>query len=344
MKAVVRTGLEAKQMELRDVPIPEINDDEALIRVKAVGVCGTDAHMYTGTQLTDIPVIVGHEFSGIVEKIGGRVGNVRVGDRVVSRLNLGVCGTCRACLTGNPHMCEHRTCPGFKLDGAYAEYIKIEAKMLVPLADSVTFEEGAVVEPMAIVTHALLQRAKVDVEDVVVVFGPGPIGLIAMQMAKLAGAAKVIMVGANSDEAKRLPLAKKLGADVVLNAQKVDVEQEVRRLNNGLGPDLVIEASGSVAAINTGIRLLRRQGRMCVLGMVPKRESTVEWLTAAEKSLLLVYNYSSSPWSWNMVTSMLARKAVDAASLISHTAPLEKFAEVFEEIARGNAVKCVLLP
>lgn len=344
MKAIVRTGLQARQMELRDVQIPAINDDEALIRVKAVGICGTDAHMYTGTQLTDIPVIVGHEFSGVVEKVGARVANVKVGDRVVSRLNLGVCWTCRACLTGNPHMCEHRTCPGFKVDGAYAEYIKMEARMLVPLADTVSFEEGAVVEPMAIVTHALLQRTKVEVEDVVVVFGPGPIGLIAMQMAKIAGASKIIMVGANSDEAKRLPLAKKLGADVVLNAQKVDVEAEVRRLNNGLGPDPIIEASGSVTAINTGLRLLRRQGRMCVLGMVPSRESAIEWLTAAEKSLNIVFNYSSSPWSWNMVTSMLARGAIDVKSLISHTALMNDFAGVFEEIANGNAVKCVLLP
>ncbi|MCD8349713.1 MAG: alcohol dehydrogenase catalytic domain-containing protein [Planctomycetaceae bacterium] len=344
MKAIVRTGLGPEQMFLQDVPIPEIEDHEALVRVKAVGVCGTDAHIWSGHVNTEIPVIVGHEFSGIVEKVGSRTSGVAVGDRIVSRLNIGVCGTCRNCLTGNPHMCEERTCPGFKLDGAYAEYIRIDAKQLLKLSDNVSFEEGAVVEPMAIVAHALLQRAKVEVEDVVVVYGPGPIGLIAMQMARIAGAAKVYMVGTNVDEPQRLPLAEKLGADKVFNAQKDDVEKEIRALNDGKGVDLVIDASGAPAAINAGIRLLRRQGRMCVLGLPTKREITVEWLTAAEKSLEIITTYSSAPSAWNMVVSMLGRGAIDAKSLISHLMPMADFKEVFSEITKGNAVKCVLIP
>ncbi len=344
MKAIVRTGPGPEQMFLQDVPIPEIADHEALIRVKAVGICGTDAHIWSGHVSTEIPVIVGHEFSGVVEKIGPRVTGIKPGDRVVSRLNIGVCGTCRNCLTGNPHMCEARTCPGFKLDGAYAEYIRIDAKQLLTLADNVSFEEGAVVEPMAIVAHALLQRAKVEVEDVVVVYGPGPIGLIAMQMARIAGAANVYMVGTDVDEPQRLPLAKKLGADAVFNAQKDDVEAQIRALGHPKGVDLVIEASGAAPAINAGIRLLRRQGRLCVLGLPTKREITVEWLTAAEKSLEIITTYSSAPSAWNLVVSMLARGAIDAKSLISHLVPMAEYKEVFNEIAKGNAVKCVLLP
>lgn len=344
MKAIVRTALDAEQMFLRDLPTPEPGDDDALIRVRAVGICGTDAHMYAGHYDTDIPVVIGHEFAGVVERVGSRVANVRPRDRVVSRLNIGVCGVCRACLTGNPQMCEHRTCPGYKLDGAYAEYIKIDAKMLVPLADSVTFEEAATVEPMAIVAHALLQRTRVEPEDNVVVFGPGPIGLIAMQMARVAGAARVVMVGTDVDARQRLPLAGKLGADKVLNSQQCDVEKEVLALTGGVRPDLIIEASGAAPAVNAGLKLVRRQGRMCVLGLPSRRESAIEWLTAAEKSLEIVFTYSSSPWAWNMAISMLGRGAIDAKSLISHTAPLERYREMFEEIAKGNAIKCVLLP
>ena len=216
MKAIVRTGLEAGEMYLKDLPLPNISEDEVLVRVKAVGICGTDAH----------------EFSGIVEKIGANVNNIKEGDRVVSRLNLGVCGVCRACLTGNPHMCEHRTCPGFKLDGAYAEYIKMDPKMLVKISDNVTYEQGALVEPMAIVAHALLQRTKVESEDFVVIYGPGPIGLIALQMIKINGASKVIMVGTDVDENERLPLAEKLGADYVFNSQKKNIEEEIRKIKN----------------------------------------------------------------------------------------------------------------
>ena len=204
MKAIVRTGHEAGQMYLKELPKPNFNEDEVLIKVKAVGICGTDAHIYSGDVATEIPVVIGHEFSGIVEETGAKVTDIKTGDRIVSRLNLGVCGVCRACLTGNPHMCEHRTCPGFKLDGAYAEYIKMDPKMLVKISENVTYEQGALVEPMAIVTHALLERTKIEPEDLVVIYGPGPIGLIALQMAKLNGASKVIMVGTNVDENQRL--------------------------------------------------------------------------------------------------------------------------------------------
>ncbi len=130
----------------------------------------------------------------------------------------------------------------------------------------------------------------------------------------------------------------------MFNCQKCDVEEEIRALNNDRGVDLVIEATGVASAANTGLRLLRRQGRMCALGIAPSRESTIEWLTAAEKSLQIIFSYSSSPWSWNMVVSMLARKAIDLKSLITHKAPLDKFLDVFEEIAAGNAVKCIFNP
>ena len=344
MKALVRKSLEAEQFFYEDAPKPAYAEDEALIRIKAVGVCGTDYHMWTGGVVTNIPVIPGHEFCGVVEAVGAKVASVKPGDRIVSRLNIAVCGTCRPCLTGNPHMCVHRECPGFKREGAYAEYIAIEAKQLIKLDDSVSFEDGAVVEPLAIVAHSLLERTKVEPEDTVVVFGPGPIGLIALQMAKINGAAKIIAVGTDVDEAMRLPLAAKLGAGITLNAQKQDVEALIMEITGGKGADLVIEASGSEAAINTGIRILRRQGRMCVLGLPSRPQNNVCWLTAAEKSLNLMFSYSSSPWAWNIAVSMLARKAIDVSSLITHRYPLAEFREMFDKIKQGEVVKGVFLP
>lgn len=344
MKALVRKSLEAEQFFYEEVPKPHYKSDEALVRIKAVGVCGTDYHMWTGGVATEVPVIVGHEFCGIVEEVGADVVSVKPGDKIVSRLNVGVCGTCRPCLTGNPHMCVHRQCPGFKKDGAYAEYISIEGKQLIKLGDSVSFEEGAVVEPMAIVAHALLERTKVEPEDVVVVFGPGPIGLIAAQMAGIYGAGKVIVVGTNVDEAIRMPLAEKFGAHLVLNAQTQDIEAEIMKHTGGKGADLVVEASGAEPAINTGLKILRRQGRMCVLGLPSRPQNSIAWLTAAEKSLNIIFNYSSSPWSWNIVTSMLNRGIIDAKSLITHSYPLSEYKEMFDRIRQGEVVKGVFLP
>ncbi|WP_371362812.1 D-arabitol-phosphate dehydrogenase [Sporomusa rhizae] len=344
MKAVVRKSLEPEQMFFEDVPIPEVKENEVLIKVKAVGVCGTDTHMYTGHVVTTVPVIVGHEFCGIVEQLGKKVTSVKIGDKVVSRLNIGVCGICRNCLTGNPHMCEHRTCPGFAIHGAYAEYISMDEKMLLKLNAHIPIEVGATIEPMAIVAHALLERTKIEPEDFVVIFGPGPIGLISLQMANLYGARQVVMVGTNVDEKQRMPLARKIGASYILNAQVDDVAEEIMKLTNNKGADLVIEASGAENAINCGFRVLRRQGRMCVLGLPTGRELNISWLTAAEKALQVIFSYSSSPWSWNLVVHMVNRGAIDTSTLISHIKPLKEYKAMFEEIKKGQVIKGVLLP
>lgn len=344
MKAIVRTSLESGSFELQDVPVPDISEDEVLIKIKAVGVCGTDTHIYYGHIKTAVPVTVGHELSGVVEKIGSKVKNVTVGAHVVTRLNVGVCGSCRACLTGNPQMCEDRTCPGHWVDGAFAEYMKIESKQLMKMSDRLSFEQSAFMEPMACVAHALVERTKVEPEDFVVLFGPGPIGLLALQMAKIYGASKIVVVGTDADENVRLPLAKKLGADYTLNAQRDDVYAEILKITDGKGADLCIECSGARPAINTCLELLRKQGRMSVIGLPGQRELGIQWLTAAEKSLNIVFSYSSSPLSWNMCQSMLERGAIDVQSLISHRAKLDDYEKIFEETKKGNVIKAMLIP
>ena len=344
MKAIVRTSLEPGCMEVQERPIPEIADDEVLIKIKDVGVCGTDVNIYNGRLTTGTDVVIGHELSGVIEKVGAKVTRVKPGDRVVSRLNVGVCGTCKACLSGNPQMCEHRTCPGHWVDGAFAEYMKIEAKQVIKIADNISFEEAAFVEPMACVAHALLERAKVKPEEVVVLYGPGPIGLLALQMAKINGASKVIVVGTENSAQHRLPLAKKLGADMILISSKDDVEKIVRDVTNGEGADLCIDCSGAPSAINSCLRMLRRQGRMCVIGLSREREFPVEWMTAAEKSLELIFSYSSSPTSWNICLSMLERKAIDVKSLITHKENLYGFEKIIEETKKGNVIKALIEP
>ena len=343
MRALVRTSLEPESMEVVEREMPQIAEDEVLIKIKAVGICGTDIHIYYGRITTGTDVVIGHELSGEIVKTGGKVQGIKAGDRVVTRLNVGVCGTCKACLSGNPQMCEHRTCPGHWIDGAFADYMKIEAKQVIKIADSISYEEAAFVEPMACVAHGLLERTQVKPEDLAVVFGPGPIGLLAVQMAKANGASKVIMVGTDQDEALRLPLAKKLGADLVLNSMKDDVEQIIKELTAGQGADLCVDCSGAEPAINTCLRILRRQGRMAVIGLPGRRSLNVEWLTAAEKSLNVVFSYSSSPTSWDLCLSMLERKAVDVDSLISHRVRIEEFRAVFEAARNGEVIKAVMV-
>ena len=294
--------------------------------------------MTTGTDVT-----IGHELAGEIVQVGSKVKNVEVGDRVVSRLNVGVCGVCKACLSGNPQMCEHRTCPGHWVDGAFAEYMKIEAKQVIKISKDLPYEEAAFVEPMACVAHGLLERAKVYPEDVVVIYGPGPIGLLAMQMAKINGASKVIVVGTNNGERLRMPLARKLGADLVLNSQKDDVEKIVMELTGGQGADLCVDCSGAASAINTGIHLLRHQGRMAVIGLPGKSEMNVEWLLATQKSLDIIFSYSSSPTSWNTCLSMLEEKKIDVSSMITHRVKLEDYKTAFEASKKGDVIKAMII-
>lgn len=344
MKALIRKSNEAGQFYFEETEKPTIEATEALIRIKAVGVCGTDYHMWKGELSTIVPLIPGHELCGIVEDVGKKVTNVKPGDKVVSRLNIDVCGICRMCLTGNAHMCVERRCPGFKIQGAYAEYIAIDANQLIKLTDGVSFEEGAFVEPMAIVTHALLERTKIEPEDKVVIFGPGPIGLIAAQMVRIYGASKVVVVGIESDYKIRMALASHLGVDYLLNSQSQDVESEIMKITEGKGADIVIETSGSEQCVNIGLKILRNQGRMCVLGLPSKHESVIDWLTACEKSLAVVFSYSSSPWSWEIATSLLKRGGINIKRLITHTYPLSSYMDMFEEMGKGNVVKGIFLP
>ena len=227
MKAVVKFQRGKGSMELRDVAMPVFGDHEILIRIRASGVCGTDYHIYTGEYQSFPPHIVGHEFSGEIVEVGSKVTQLKPGDRVISELNVESCGICRYCKTGNPQICLSKKAPGTHIDGSYAEFQKMPAHLIHMLPDSVTFEDAAVIEPAAIVAHSLLERTKVEPQDFVVVLGPGPIGLLSLQMAKQYGARTVVMVGTDVDEKHRLPLAKKLGADYVMNASRGDVAQKI---------------------------------------------------------------------------------------------------------------------
>ena len=344
MKAVVKLSRGKGNMSLMEVDKPLCGEDDVVIRVKAVGVCGTDYHIYTDEYATTPPIAVGHEFSGEIVEVGGKAKGLAVGDRVVSELSVENCGVCRLCKTGNPHMCPHRRSPGTFTDGAYAEYIKLPWRLIHKIPNNVSFDEAAVAEPSAVVAQGLLERAKVEPEDFVVVMGPGPIGLLALQMAKLYGAKAVMVVGTDADERVRLPLARKLGADHVVNASKEDVVEKVLGLTEGFGADLVMECSGSRQAINAGIKALRRQGRMGVIGIPGPEELNVNWKEAVLKAINVVFSFASSPLSWNMVLSMLGRKVLDVNSLISHREPLENWQKVFDEIEKGNVVKAVLYP
>ena len=215
MNAVVKYGQKDGMVELRDVPVPQIGPQDVLLEVKAAGVCGSDIEMYRHRVSFPVntPVIQGHEFAGVIAEVGGEVEGFSVGGRVVSETAAYICGRCPLCRSGEYNLCPERLGFGYGTDGAFTRFVCVPARCLHPVPEGVPFDAAALTEPLCVAYNALVVKSRVIPGEPVVVLGPGPIGLFALQIARLSGAGPIIITGADADT-DRLGLAKKMGADV----------------------------------------------------------------------------------------------------------------------------------
>jgi len=329
---------------LRDVPAPQIAPDEVLIRVRACGICGSDLKIQDDQHPYKPPVIVGHEFAGQIAEVGAAVTGWVIGDRVVSEQHTRACGHCRQCLTGNAFACSSKRAPGYFVDGAFTEFIKVPAWLLHRIPENLNFVEAAFTEPSAVAAHGVLDRTGIAPEDVVLVLGCGPIGLVAAKMAQAAGASKVIITGVDRDEKARLPKARELGIDCVVNVSQTDLAALVADLTGGGGADVVVELSGAPPAIGQAFRLARRLGRVGIIGQPPTDEVVVPYRDALFRALTVSFSYSSKYTSWERALSLFARGAIRPAQFITHVLPLAEWERGYELSRSGEAVKVVLEP
>ncbi len=344
MLALQKVAKGVGNIELRDVPEPSPAPGWVKIEVKAAAICGTDIHIRHDTYPYWPPVTLGHEFSGVIAELGEGVTDWQVGDRVVCEPHTLACGKCWLCRQGHVQICADKRSPGWGIDGAFAKYLVMEAKLLHRLPDSVSFDAGALVEPTANTVHDVGERARVEPEDFVVVFGPGPIGLLAAQVARGAGAREVMIIGTPADAELRLPVAEKLGLDHVLNLAEVDPLERVMELTGGRGADLVVECSGAAPAINSAIQLVRKKGRVCVIGMTGREKIELTWDAAIFKGIDVFFNISTSYTSWDRAISMIEKGKVNAEAIITHRAPLERWEEIFDALEAQQGLKALLIP
>ncbi len=346
MTALVKTAKGKGLIEIREVPVPKIGEDEVLIEVKAAGICGTDLHIYHDEFPYWPPVILGHEFSGLIGAKGKNVDDWQVGDRVVGEPHTLACGKCWLCRTGNRQICPEKRSPGWGIDGCFARYMRYpEPALLHRIPDSLGFEEAALVEPTANVVTDVLERGRVEATDIVAVVGPGPIGLLSAMAAKAGGAGRVIIIGTDADEELRLPTARKLkGIDHVLNVQREDVVKVVLELTGDRGADLVIEASGSAGGIGLGIRLLRKLGRLTAIGLTGKPDISFPYDAAMSKAATYIFNLSTSYTSWDRAISLISRKAIEVEPLITHRGGLEHWKEFFDALENKQGIKGIFIP
>ena len=252
------------EMEYTEVPVPEISDDEVLIKVKGCGICGSDTSIYTGKYAKDkLPLITGHEFWGEIAEVGKNAKGLKVGDRVAVDICI-TCGTCYFCRHGDGLLCETFTQLGIHTDGGFAEYVKAPWKNCYHLPDDMDDYTAAFVEPLTAVVHAS-QRMNAPIASSVAVIGCG-LGLLHAQVAKARGCAPVIVIGTDADE-NRFKIAKEMGADYVINASQTDPVEEVMKITGGIGVDNVIEAVGNPRTYEQAFKMLRRGGKLEAFGI-----------------------------------------------------------------------------
>lgn len=345
MPAVVHYEHKDKAVELREVPIPEIGEEDVLLQVRSVSVCGSDVHMWRNIlgHKPRVPVILGHEFSGIIARTGRRVKGFKEGDRVASETAAEICGVCVLCRTGQYNLCPQRKGFGHSADGAMTQFVRVPARCLHHLPAQLPFRKAALLEPSCVAYHCTAVNTRVRPGDFVVVLGPGPIGLLALQVARLQGAGKVFISGIG-DDAPRLEIAvKKLGADRAIDASKEDPVEVVKSAGDGLGADVVIDAVGISATLKQSVEMVRPAGQITKVGWGPAPVGfSLDPLVA--KAVTLQGSFSHNYKTWERVIELVTGGKIDVEPLISRLAPLEEWQEAFSKMEERVDVKAVLTP
>ncbi len=343
MDAVVKTERK-KGAKFLDVSKPEIGKSDILIKVKAAAICGTDLHIYLWNKWAEEninpPQTMGHEFAGEVVKIGEEVQRVKVGDYVSAETHIS-CGHCYQCLSGHPEVCENLKILGVSRDGAFAKYIAIPEKIVWKNPANLPIEFAAIQEPLGNAVDTVLA------EDVagktVAITGVGPIGLLAVGVARASGATKII-VSDLSDY--HLNIASKMGADVVVNAAKEDFKEVVMSKTNGLGADVGLEMSGSEKALNDLLSVMTPAGRVSLLGLFSKDNISVPLNNNIIFKKLRIYGITGRRIfrTWIIVSHFLSSGRLDVSPVITHKFPLKDFEKGMNLMEKGMSGKVILYP
>lgn len=340
MKALRKLAEGEQTLVLCDVDPPEPPPGWVLIDVTYAGICGTDLHIVHDKFPSWPPVTLGHEFTGVVAAIGEGVTGWQPGDRVVCEPHTLACNQCHLCRRGLAHLCLDKRSPGWGIDGGFAEQVIMPAALLHAVPDGVDDLAAGMAEPLAVVVTAY-ERMPVEPGSTVLVLGPGPIGILSAMVARASGAGHVVLVG-RSSSAGRLALARELGLRT-WDSSEVDVAAAVAELTQNRGVDLVVETSGSADAVESGLRSLRRRGRMCVLGVSSEAAVPVPWGLAMNRAADLAFSLSSSASSWNGALALLEQGRVDPTRLVT-AFPLSEWRQAFAATEQRTVVKALLSP
>jgi threonine 3-dehydrogenase len=342
MKAL-RKMQPARGLSFETATVPAIGPADVLVRVKTASICGTDLHIYGWDRWSQSrikpPVTLGHEFCGVVERVGGEVTAVRSGDFVSAEMHVN-CGHCHQCRVGEAHICQNLRIIGIDQDGAFAEFVKIPASNIVKLDASIPEHYGAILDPLGNAVHTVL--AGPIAGRTVVVTGCGPIGLMSIAVAKACGSSTVFATETNEH---RRAMAKKMGADVVVNPAAEDAVKKILGETGGTGVDVLLEMSGNPTAIQQGFHALRAGGRASLLG-IPTESVPLDLVNdVIFKGATVQGIYGRRMYeTWVQMTALLKAGRLNLEPLFGERAPLEKFETAFAKLQGGLAGKILLYP
>lgn len=347
MNAVLMTEPKAGAWEyVEDVDIPQIADDEALIEIKACGICGTDHSLHGWNEAIansyniEFPAIFGHEFSGVIAELGPNAPkDLYVGQRVTANPVL-FDNTCEYCDKGLVNICDNRPFYGTDLPGGFAKYMKIRASNVIPMPDDVTFVQGALIEPLCVALNAV-ERVHPEAGNTALVMGPGPIGLLMVAVLKQAyGIQKVICSGLAND-AKRLEVAEKLGA-ITINGSEVNVIEKVAELTDGKGPEIILDAAGHFTVVEQAVQMVAKNGRIGITGL-PAKPSTIPMTPIAMRQISIIGSRAYERKHWRQALNLLAN-GLDISLVSNYVLPLSDWKKGMDLIDAGEGLRVILEP
>lgn len=342
MQAIVKTAREYGAVELKEIAKPEVTGTEVLIKIKASAICGSDLHAYeypAGYEFMEIPVVLGHEYGGIVAAVGSEVSQFKIGDRVMGESNQ-FCSKCKNCHQGRTNICTNSKMTGLHVNGAMAEYIAVPEKIVHKIPDQVSFAEAALAQPCAVSFHAVFDRSQVRPGDSVVVYGPGIVGLMAAVGARLRGASTIFVVGTDADATVRLPLATTLGF-IAINADQEEPAARINQITGSAQVDIGFECSGAASAVTGLLSLIRKGGSATLLGIYARNNEI--FLTSLVRNEIQINTSYTCLWqNYEQALQLVASGQIDLKPLMTEY-PFSAALQAFTDGLNKSVIKPVLI-
>ena len=342
MKAIRFVGVN-QPLQMQEIPIPEIGARDVLVKVKAAGVCHSDAHYRAGiSPVRPVPLTLGHEVAGVVERAGADVTHLKPGDRVCLHYNLS-CGDCYHCTTGNDQFCEKVLMIGHYTNGGYAEFIAVPARNAIPLPDEIPFEQGATLMCASATAFHALRKSRLKGGETVAIFGAGGLGQSAIQLAKAFGAVEVFAVDLNEE---KLSLAAQYDA-IPINAKETDPVVEIKRLTNGKGVDVAIEMIGLSKTMKQALQVAGVLGRVVVVGLSNQPLEIQTYTELLGNEVELIGSNDHHLQELPLLLDLARRKVLDTSQIVTRLIPLDADAinNTLDALERfGSGIRTVVVP